>query len=81
MSEKKYKFKGKLKGIDYINSLAEGSIKDNVKSVVKLASRDLDPAMSYKDITMLPYLEFTDLIVQFNKVYNAQEQSIFLEQK
>ena len=68
----------KVKGIDYINALPEGAIKDNVKSAVRMAARDLEPSMSYKDITMLPYMEFTALVVQFNQAYNVEEQSTFL---
>ena len=74
----KYKFKGKLKGLDYINALPEGMVKDNILSAVRMAAKDIEPSMSYKDITMLPYLEFMGLLTEFNKSYNILEESDFL---
>lgn len=74
----KFKFKGKLKGLDYINSLPEGMVKDNILSAVRMAVRDVEPSMSYKDVTMLPYLEFMDFLTQFNKHYDMKEKAVFL---
>lgn len=84
MSEKpkepKYKFNGKLKGIDMINSASQ-ELKEAVTMQAKMAARDANPSISYKQVVMMPLEEFKEFLAAFNKVYDVEEEVDFLEPK
>ena len=77
-----YKFQENLRGIEILASMEEGAQKEAMKTTVRLICKACqEPKLSYKEILMLPYLEFIELIKGFSKVYGVPGELGFLEPK
>lgn len=66
--KKRYNFRKNYRGLDMINDQVprhQEMLKMTVRSVI--GALESGEKMSYKDIVMLPYAEFMDLLRQFSK--------------
>jgi len=82
IGEKVYKFQEELRGLELIASIEDGPKKDALKTTITLISKTCqDPKMSYKDILLLPYNEFIQLVKGFADVYGVPQELDFLEDK
>lgn len=79
---KTYTFREILRGLDLLASIEDEEKNNALRATVSLISRGLEnPKMSTKDILMLPYGEFVQLIQGFASVYGVPQEFDFLEKK
>lgn len=82
IGEKIYKFQDQLRGVEILAAVEEGAQRTAMQTTVRLIARACqEPKMSYKEILMLPYAEFIELIKGFSKVYGVPGEFAFLEKK
>lgn len=82
IGEKTYKFQENLRGLELVAAIEDGPKKEALKTTVTLISKTCQaPKMSYKDILLLPYSEFLQLVKGFADVYGVPQEFDFLEDK
>lgn len=82
IGDREINIRDNLTGLDWLNSLPKKQQMGMNNQVRLIAMATQEPTkMSQKEVSMLPYGEFMQLMAAFNKAYGLTGDYDFLEQK